>query len=191
MNQPALRDATYEDLFDLPDHVIGEILHGQLITQPRPAPRHARASSIIGGEIVSPYDQGRGGPGGWWILDEPELHLDSHILVPDLAGWRRERLPQLPEEAYFSVAPDWVCEVLSPGTARTDRAVKMPIYAEQAVQWLWLVDPDNRILEVYRLLEGHWLLEHTWQNDDVVKAPPFDQISMTLSDLWVPEPKAE
>jgi len=191
MNQPALRDATYEDLFDLPDHVIGEILHGQLITQPRPAPRHARASSIIGGEIVSPYDQGRGGPGGWWILDEPELHLDRHILVPDLAGWRRERLPQLPEEAYFSVAPDWVCEVLSPGTARTDRAVKMPIYAEQAVQWLWLVDPDNRILEVYRLLEGHWLLEHTWQNDDVVKAPPFDQISMTLSDLWVPEPKAE
>ena len=191
MNQPALRDATYEDLFDLPDHVIGEILHGQLITQPRPAPRHARASSIIGGEIVSPYDQGRGGPGGWWILDEPELHLDSHILVPDLAGWRRERLPQLPEEAYFSVAPDWVCEVLSPGTARTDRAVKMPIYAEQAVQWLWLVDPDNRILEIYRLLDGHWLLEHTWQNDDVVKAPPFDQVCMTLSDLWIPEPKTE
>ena len=191
MNQPALRDATYEDLFDLPDHVIGEILHGQLITQPRPAPRHARASSIIGGEIVSPYDQGRGGPGGWWILDEPELHLDRHILVPDLAGWRRERLPQLPEEAYFSVAPDWVCEVLSPATARTDRAVKMPIYADQSVQWLWLVDPNNRTLEVYRLLDGHWLLEHTWQNDDVVKAPPFDQISMMLSDLWVPEPKTE
>ena len=100
-------------------------------------------------------------------------------------------MPQLPEEAYFSVAPDWVCEVLSPGTARTDRAVKMPIYAEQAVQWLWLVDPDNRILEIYRLLDGHWLLEHTWQNDDVVKAPPFDQVSMTLSDLWVPEPKTE
>jgi len=191
MNRPALRDATYEDLFDLPGNVIGEILHGQLITQPRPAPRHARASSIIGGEIVSPYDQGRGGPGGWWILDEPELHLDSHILVPDLAGWRRERLPQLPEEAYFSVAPDWVCEVLSPGTARTDRAVKMPIYAEQSVQWLWLVDPDNRMLEVYRLLDGHWLLEHTWQNDEVVKAPPFDQVSMALSDLWVPEAKAD
>ena len=191
MNQPATRDATYEDLFDLPDHVIGEILHGQLVTQPRPAPRHALAASVIGDEFVSPYQRGRGGPGGWWILDEPELHLDRHILVPDLAGWRRERLPQLPEEAYFNMAPDWICEVLSPATARTDRAVKMPIYAGQSVHWLWLVDPDNRILEVYRLLDGHWLLEQTWQNDDIVKAPPFDQVSMNLNDLWVPEPESE
>ena len=184
MNQPAHRLASYEDLFDLPDHVIGEILHGQLITQPRPAPRHARTSSIIGGEIVPAYDQGRGGPGGWWILFEPELHLGRDILVPDLAGWRRERMPYFPDEAYFSIAPDWICEVLSPGTARTDRAVKMPIYAEQCVQWLWLVDPDIRTLEVYRLLEDRWLLEHTWQHDDVVKAPPFDDISMNLSDFW-------
>lgn len=186
MNQPAHRLATYQDLFDLPEHVIGEILHGQLITQPRPAPRHARTSSIIGGEIVPTYDQGRGGPGGWWILFEPELHLGRDILVPDLAGWRRERMPYFPDEAYFSIAPDWVCEVLSPGTARTDRAVKMPIYAKQAVQWLWLVDPDARILEVYRLLNERWLLEHTWQNDDVVKAPPFDGISISLSDFWAP-----
>lgn len=186
MNQPAYRIATYENLFDLPGHVIGEILNGQLITQPRPAPKHAHSSSIIGGEIIGPFHLGRGGPGGWWILDEPELHLGPDILVPDLAGWRRERMPVFPDEAYVSIAPDWICEVLSPGTARIDRAVKMPIYAREAVSWLWLIDPDIQTLEVYRLLEGQWLLQHTWQNDDVVKAPPFDAISMQLSDFWVP-----
>lgn len=191
MSSVAHRLATYEDLFDLPDNLIGEILYGQLITQPRPAPRHALASSVIGDEFVSPYQRGRGGPGGWWILDEPELHLDQHILVPDLAGWRRERLPQLPEIAYFTVAPDWVCEVLSPGTARTDRAVKMPIYAEQGVSWLWLVDPDCRTLEVYTLHEGHWLLEHTWQENDLVQASPFNDVTLTLGDLWVPQPDSK
>ncbi|MGR9052030.1 MAG: Uma2 family endonuclease [Gammaproteobacteria bacterium] len=191
MNQPAERFAVYEDLFDLPDHVIGEILHGQLITQPRPAPKHALAASMVHQEFAGPYHRGIGGPGGWWILFEPELHLNRHILVPDLAGWRRERMPQFPEEAYFTLAPDWVCEVLSPGTERTDRAVKMPIYADQGVQWLWLVQPDNRTLEVYRLLDGHWLLEHTWQNDDVVIASPFEAVSFALSDLWVPEANDE
>ncbi|MDO8844501.1 MAG: Uma2 family endonuclease [Methylicorpusculum sp.] len=186
MNEPAFQLASYEDLLDLPEHVIGEILNGQLITQPRPAPRHSLAASVIGDEYVSPYHRGRGGPGGWWILFEPELHLGRDILVPDLAGWRRTTLPNLPEEAYFSVAPDWICEVLSPGTARIDRAVKMPIYAQNEVSWLWLVDPDARTLEVYRLLDCHWLLEHTWQNDDVVNAPPFAEVSLTMNDLWVP-----
>jgi len=184
MTQDAHRLATYEDLFDLPDNVIGEIIHGQLITQPRPAPKHALAASIISEEVVGPYHRGKGGPGGWWILFEPELHLNQHILVPDLAGWRRERLPDLPEAAYFSLAPDWVCEILSPGTARIDRMVKMPIYAEQGVNWLWLVDPDCRTLEVYRLHEQHWLLEHTWQQDDEVQASPFAEITMALADLW-------
>lgn len=186
MNEPAFQPASYEDLFDLPEHVIGEILNGQLITQPRPAPRHSLAASVIGDEYVSPYHRGRGGPGGWWILFEPELHLGRDILVPDLAGWRRTTLPNLPEEAYFISAPDWICEVLSPGTARVDRAVKMPIYAQNGVSWLWLIDPDARTLEVYRLLESHWLLEHTWQNDDVVNAPPFVEVGLTMNDLWVP-----
>ena len=186
MNQPALREAQYEDLFDLPDNLIGEILNGQLVTQPRPAPKHARASSIIGGELVPPYDQGRSGPGGWWILFEPELHLGRHIMVPDLAGWRRERMPSFPEEAYFTLAPDWVCEVLSPGTARTDRVVKMPIYAQQGVQWLWLVEPILHTLEVFRLHEGHWLLEAAWQEADEVSAPPFAEIAFSLGGLWVP-----
>ena len=186
MNQPAPREAQYEDLFGLPDNVIGEILNGQLTTQPRPAPRHAHASSIIGGELVPPYGQGRGGPGGWWILFEPELHLAHHILVPDFAGWRRERMPSLPEEAYFRVAPDWVCEVLSPGTARTDRVVKMPIYAQQGVQWLWLVEPSLHTLEVFRLHESHWLLEAAWQESDEVRAPPFAEIAFSLAGLWIP-----
>lgn len=186
MSCPAERDARYEDLFGLPDNLIGEILYGQIITQPRPAPKHARASSSIGGGLVPPYDHGRDGPGGWWILDEPELHLGRDILVPDLAGWRKERMPTFPEEAYFSLAPDWICEVLSPGTARTDRVVKMPIYAGQGVQWLWLVEPDLRTLEVFRLHEGHWLLEAAWQENDEVHAPPFADIVLPLAGLWVP-----
>ncbi|MGR9053484.1 MAG: Uma2 family endonuclease [Gammaproteobacteria bacterium] len=187
MNQPVQRFATYEDLFDLPDNVIGEIIHGQLITQPRPAPKHALVSSGIGMKFGEPYQYGHGGPGGWWILDEPELHLGAQILVPDLAGWRRERMPTMPDEAYFSLAPDWVCEVLSPGTARTDRAVKRPLYAEQGVQWLWLIDPDIRTLEVYSLAQGHWLLEGTWKDDDEVRAVPFAEVVLQLQDLWPPE----
>jgi Uma2 family endonuclease len=186
MNATAGRLAAYEDLFDLPEHLIGEILHGQLITQPRPAPRHALSASGIGAELTNPFQRGRGGPGGWWILDEPELHLGPNILVPDLAGWRRERMPVFPETAYFTLAPDWVCEVLSPGTARIDRVVKMPLYAEQGVEWLWLVDPDQQTLEVYRLLEGHWLLEQTAQQADEVNASPFVEHRFSLADLWVP-----
>ena len=191
MSAPAQRLATYADLFDLPEHLIGEILHGQLITQPRPAPRHAFSASGIGAELTNPFQRGRGGPGGWWILDEPELHLGPHILVPDLAGWRRERLPVFPETAYFELAPNWVCEVLSPGTARVDRVVKMPIYATQGVAWLWLLDPDLRTLEVFRLLEGRWLLEQTAQQDDEVAAPPFAEHRFSLGDLWVPSESVE
>jgi Uma2 family endonuclease len=187
MNQPAQRIATYADLFELPDNVIGEIIHGQLITQPRPAPKHALASSGIGMKFGEPFQYGRGGPGGWWILFEPELHLGPNIFVPDLAGWRRERMPAMPEEAYFTLAPDWICEVLSPGTARIDRAIKMPLYAAQNVQWLWLLDPDIRTLEVYSLKESHWLLEGTWKDDDQVRAPPFAEVVLQLDDLWVPE----
>jgi Uma2 family endonuclease len=186
MNEPAPRVAQYEDLFGLPENLIGEILNGQLITQPRPAPKHARASSILGGELVPPYDLGRNGPGGWWILDEPELHLARQILVPDLAGWRRKRMPGFPDEDYFTLAPDWVCEVLSPGTARSDRVVKMPIYAQQGVAWLWLVEPIVHMLEVFRLHESHWLLEAAWQEADAVRAPPFDQIEFSLGGLWMP-----
>ena len=184
MSATARKFATYEDLFDLPDHLVGEIIHGQLITHPRPTPKHAVASSAIGDELVSPFQKGRGGPGGWWILDEPELHLGPHILVPDLAGWRRERLPTMPDIAYFTLPPDWVCEVLSPGTARVDRADKMPIYAAQGIPFLWLIDPAPRTLEVFVLYDGRWALEHVYKEDDEVRAAPFDAISFPLGVLW-------
>ncbi len=185
MNEPAKRNATYADLFDLPKNVVGEILCGQLYTHPRPAPRHAQAYSALGGNLWKPFDNGTGGPGGWWILDEPELHLGSDILVPDIAGWRRERMPTLPETAWFELAPDWVCEVLSPSTARTDRAVKMPLYAREGVPHLWLVDPDARTLEIYHLQANHhWLLLETLKDDDPVKQPPFDAITFPLESLW-------
>ena len=184
MSATARKFATYEDLFDLPDHVVGEIIHGQLITHPRPAPKHAVASSAIGDELVSPFQKGRGGPGGWWILDEPELHLGPHILVPDLAGWRRERLPVMPDAAFFTLPPDWVCEVVSPGTVRMDRADKMPIYAAQGIPFLWLIDPAPRTLEVFLLRDGRWLLEHVYKEDDEVRAIPFEAISFSLGVLW-------
>ncbi len=113
--------ATYEDLLKVPRHLVAEIINGRLVTHPRPAPKHALAYSSLGDELVGPFHKGRGGPGGWWILDEPELHLAADILVPDRAGWQRKRLPELPQTPYFQLAPDWVCEILSPSTARGDR----------------------------------------------------------------------
>ncbi len=188
MNETALRHAVYEDIFDLPEHLVGEILNGVLETHPRPAPRHALASSALGGEIFAPYGHGRGGPGGWWILDEPELHLGPDIMVPDLAGWRREKMPTLPETAWFETQPDWVCEVISPSTGRIDRAVKMPLYAHYGVQYLWVVDPDLRILEAYQLKEDQtmnkWLLIKTLQDAQTVSLPPFTEIEFELSVLW-------
>ena len=184
MVSAAVRLATYEDLFDLPDNMVGQIIHGQLVALPRPAPKHSAASSNLGCEIANPFHRGRGGPGGWWILDEPEIHLNADILVPDLAGWQRERMPQLPETAYFTLAPDWICEVLSPSTSRLDRADKMPIYAQWGVEYLWLVDPDTQTLESYQLQDGHWLLLQVYQQQDQITAPPFGAISFNLADLW-------
>lgn len=176
--------ANYADLCKLPPHLIGEIMSGQMITQPRPAPKHARAYSMLGAELVGPFDRGLKGPGGWWILDEPELHLDEDILVPDMAGWRRSRMPSLPETAWFELAPDWVCEILSPGTARSDRVNKLPIYARQGVGHAWLVDPELRTLEVFENMSGKWLLLAVLENDNAVSQAPFDAITFDLSDLW-------
>jgi Uma2 family endonuclease len=184
MGLPREKRAAYEDLFDLPENVVGEIINGRLVTHPRPAPRHARASSSLGFELGGPFDQARNGPGGWWILDEPELHLDQHVLVPDIAGWRRERLPRLPETAWFDLAPDWVCEILSSATARVDRAEKLPIYAAQGVKHAWLVAPDLRTLEVFENRNGQWLLLAVLEGNAAVSQPPFDVISFVLGSLW-------
>ncbi|MGB0723720.1 MAG: Uma2 family endonuclease [Gammaproteobacteria bacterium] len=185
MSTPDPRAARYEDLFDLPETLVGEIIAGQVHTHPRPAPRHARAYSAMGFVLGGSFDGGDSGPGGWWILDEPELHLGPHVLVPDLAGWRRERMPELPETAWFEQAPDWVCEILSPSTARIDRALKMPLYSEYGVAHCWLVDPDARTLEVFaRQDDGHWLQLAVLKDNDAVSQPPFDAISFPLDRLW-------
>jgi len=173
----------------VPDHLVAEILDGELYTSPRPAPRHAEASSGLVGALHGPFDRGRSGRGGWRILSEPELHLGADILVPEVAGWRRERMPRLPEEAYFPLAPNWICEVVSPSTARMDRVKKLPIYAREGVSHAWLIDPIARTFEVLRLEGGRWMILSTWSGLTVVRAEPFDAIDLDLSLLWedVPE----
>jgi len=184
MADPQERPARYEDLFALPANRVGEIVAGELHAHPRPSPRHAIASSSVGMEIGGPFQRGRGGPGGWWIIDEPELHLGADILVPDLAGWRRERLPTLPDTAWFELVPDWICEVLSPSTARLDRMQKMPLYAENGVAYCWLVDPISRTLEAFELADGKWLLLASFVDDAEVSVKPFDAVSFPLDALW-------
>lgn len=184
MGEVVTKPATYEELLRVPNYLVAEIINGRLETHPRPAPKHALAASSLGGELVAPFQKGRDGPGGWWILDEPELHLGNHILVPDLAGWQRVRMPTLPETAWFEITPDWVCEILSPATARLDRADKMPIYAEFGVTHLWLIDPDLRTLEAYELRAGRWVLLGTVDNDKTVSIPPFSAIEFSLASLW-------
>jgi Uma2 family endonuclease len=184
---PLDRPATYDDLVKVPDIMVAEIVDGELHASPRPAPRHANASSAIGSAIFAPYHHGRGGPGGWWILDEPELHLDRNVLVPDVAGWRRTRMPRLPAEAYFSLAPDWVCEVLSPSTASLDRVKKLAIYAREQFAHAWLIDPAARTLEVLRLDAGRWTILGTHAGSEVVRAEPFADIELELALLWADE----
>jgi Uma2 family endonuclease len=177
--------ATYEDLLAVPDHKVAEILDGELFVSPRPAAPHARTASVLGVEIGSPFDRGRGGPGGWWILDEPELHLGEDVLVPDLAGWRRERMSTVPNAAFFTLAPDWVCEVVSHSTEQIDRRRKQPIYAREGVSHLWFVNPLARTLEVYRRSPDGWLLAATHAGAEQVRAEPFDAVELELAALWI------
>ena len=154
------------------------------LTHPRPAPSHAVTTSYLEIELGAPFGKGRGGPGGWWIKFEPELHLGDDILVPGLAGWRRERMPELPDTAYFTLAPDWVCKVLSASTRRLDLHGKRPVYAREGVAHLWLVDPTDRTLEAFELRAGEWVLIGTAKDDEPVSVRPFDAITLSLGDLW-------
>jgi Uma2 family endonuclease len=180
----ARKRATYEDVLAAPEHLVAEVIDGELYTHPRPAAPHAETASVLGMDLGSAFHRGRGGPGGWIILDEPELHLSPNVLVPDLAGWRRERLPEVPSTAFLTLAPDWVCEVLSPGTALLDRRRKMPIYAAERVSFLWLVDPTVRSLEAYRLEGGSYLHLGTFGENERVRVAPFEAIELELEALW-------
>jgi Uma2 family endonuclease len=187
----APNDPSVEAAFrSVPDTMVAEILDGELHVMPRPARPHTNAASVLGGELHGPFRRGRGGPGGWVILDEPELHLGPKPdkPVPDLAGWRRERMPDAigPSDAapYHDVAPDWVCEILSPSTEATDRGKKMRIYRREGVGHAWLVNPVTHTLEVYRLEMGRWVLLDTFEEDAVVRVEPFDAIELPLALLW-------
>jgi len=186
-----MKRATYEDVLNAPEDKVAEILDGELVLSPRPAPRHAVAASVLGMALGNPFHQGAGGPGGWWILDEPELHFGEEIAVPDLAGWRRDRMPAIPDEAFFTLAPDWVCEVLSPSTERVDRGKKLKAYAAAGVTHAWLVKPSDRTLEVLRLRDAAWTIVAVWEDTAVVRAEPFEAVDLELGRLWAdPMPPA-
>jgi Uma2 family endonuclease len=185
--RPNLRPSLYEQLEALPEGLTGEILNGQLYTQPRPAARHLGAATRLDRIIARDFDPDEG-PGGWWIFQEPELHLarNAEVVVPDLAGWRRERMPTWPEGHRFTVVPDWVCEVLSPSTASTDREIKMPIYAKCGVTYAWLIDPRARTLEAYALEAGVWRELGRFAGATRVSVAPFDTTTINLAALWGP-----
>ncbi len=177
--------ATYQDVLDAPEHLVAEVINGTLYTQPRPAGPHAHAASVLGMDIGSPFHRGRGGPGGWVIVHEPELHFGEQILVPDLGGWRRERMDQYPAAAYVELAPDWVCEVLSPSTALKDRTLKLPIYATEGVRHVWLVNPIERSIEVFRLDGEGYRLATVVGGETNARIEPFDAVELELSALWL------
>ena len=184
MSAPARVRNVYDALREVPSQLVAEVIRGVLHTHPRPAARHARAATRLGNRLAGFDGDDPSGPGGWIMLDEPELHLGADVLVPDLAGWRRTRMPELPDVAAFELAPDWVCEVLSPGTTAVDRAEKLPIYAAHGVAHAWLVDPLEKTLEVLQLEGGRWLLLGVHRNDARVRAAPFDAIELELAALW-------
>jgi Uma2 family endonuclease len=184
------RRATYEDLMEVPDTKVAEIIDGELIVSPRPASPHAHAATMIGVDIAGPFHRHPGdpaGPGGWWILLEPELHFAEDVLVPDWAGWQRDRMPAFPNTPAFTQAPDWVCEVISPSTGRIDRSRKMRIYAREGVAHLWFVEPLVKTLEIYRLEGGRWVVLSTHGGEEAVRAEPFDAVELRLGRWWAPE----
>ncbi len=178
------KSATYADLEALPDNVIGELVSGTLYASPRPAFPHGTAATRLVIELGGPFDRGRGGPGGWHIAFEPELHLGDDVLVPDVAGWRRERMPRTPLTAATSLAPDWLCEVLSPSTTTLDRAAKLPVYAREGVRHVWLIDPVARTLELFRLEGAHYVLLVTHEGKTRVRVEPFEALELELAYLW-------
>jgi len=181
---PQKRDASYADIEALPPGVTGQLLGGELYAHARPAGPHLRAASRLGATLLTRFDQGVGGPGGWLILDEPELHLGADVLVPDIAAWRRERLPSVPDAPFITQAPAWVCEVLSPGTTRVDRMLKLPIYAREGVAHVWLVDPLEQAIEVFRLAGGQWVLAAVAGEGEPVALEPFEALPLELAYLW-------
>jgi len=185
----ARRPATYEDILNAPENVVAEIVGGELVLSPRPGGPHARASSIAGADLVQSFGRRRGaGPGGWLIVDEPELHIEGvlpDIYVPDIAGWRREHLHEVPADHRFIVHPDWVCEVFSPATRARDLLVKGELYRRAGVGWMWTIDPPQRAVDAYRSGERTWEHVARFEGDIEACIPPFEEVAFDLSEWWV------
>lgn len=184
MGNPAKRRATYEDVLAAPPGKVAEVIDGELDLQPRPASPHALAATVLVEELGPPFRRGRGGPGGWVLLIGPEVHLGADILVPDLAAWRRERMPEMPDVPYFELAPDFVCEILSPSTYGKDRGPKLRVYARERVAHAWLVEPTARVLEVLRLDGDSYRILGAFEGDARVRVEPFEAIELELGGLW-------
>jgi Uma2 family endonuclease len=182
---PLKKASTRADLEALPDNVVGEIIEGVLYTSPRPRPVHANVEGVLLADLHAPFQRGRGGPGGWWILVEPGIELPgSPEVVPDLGGWRRERLPELPQADSIRLVPDWVCEILSPATRRHDQLVKKPFYARIGVPYLWIIDLDAHTLTTCRLVDGRWLEFGVFGEQDTIRADPFAEVDLSMTDWW-------
>jgi Uma2 family endonuclease len=188
-----VEQSLYGQLIALPENLVGEIIDGQLDTHPRPSGPHAVAQTGLGADLIGPFQRGRGGPGGWWIIHEPEVHfsVDTEVLVPDVGGWRRQRMVRPPQDHRFTIPPDWVCEIISPSTAKTDRIQKPPIYCRYGVTWMWILDPLARTLEVFTLQNGQWVVTGLYRDADDVKAEPFGEITLHLADLWIEESSSD
>jgi Uma2 family endonuclease len=186
--KPARRPARYDELLKVPDTKVAEIIDGELIVSPRPTFPHAHAASVLSADLIGGFHRPPGdplGPGGWWLLNEPELHFGDDVIVPDQAGWRRTRVPSLPNVAAFGEPPDWVCEVVSPSTGRIDRSRKMRIYAREGVGHMWIVDPLLRTVEVYRLEEGRWVVAAVHGGDSPARIEPFEAVELDVARWWL------
>jgi len=178
---------TLADLDALPPGVVGEIIEGVLYTMTKPRARHQRTATGIGGDLRGPFDLGRGGPGGWWIVTEPGIELpNTPEISPDVAGWRRERMPELPEDEPIRVVPDWVCEILSKTTRRHDLLVKMPYYAKIGVAYAWVIDLEARLLMAHRLESGGWRVVGTFSEETEARVEPFDVVAINVAEWWPP-----
>lgn len=185
MGEAAKRLATYADLQAVPPHLVAEIVNGELYTQARPAAPHANACTELAAWARWQFKRGHGGRAGWWILTEPELHFATDVCVPDIAGWRKERLPSMPRDAYFTLAPDWICEVLSASTESFDRKQKMTVYAREGIRHAWLLNPLERYLEAFELSGGRWMRAGIYANEDCARIAPFEDVELDLAELWV------
>lgn len=189
MSSVAPKLATYADLIGLPADVRAEVIAGEIVTTPSPLPRHSHVQRSAGRFIGGPFqdDDGRGGPGGWWIFVEVDVALGHHDIVrPDVTGWRKERLPRPGAVRPIDVVPDWVCEVLSPATAARDRVHKRNLYARSGVPYYWLIDPVSRVLEALKLQEGVWVELGVHDDQSIARIAPFDAIELEVGRLFLP-----